>query len=231
MSKPAGPDIWVIIPAFNEGQVIGSVLQELCQYGYKVVVIDDGSTDDTTAQALHHPVTVLRHLTNLGQGAALETGLRYVTSMADEGVVVTFDADGQHHVEDISRLVTTLQESGCDVVLGSRFLDGARVESITWQRRALLKLATWFTRVTTGLKLTDTHNGLRVFTLEAARKIHITQNGMAHASELLSLIADLKLSYSEAPVTISYTAYSTRKGQSVWNGLNILWDIMMGKMR
>jgi len=88
-----------------------------------------------------------------------------------------------------------------------------------------LKLATVFTRLTTGLKISDTHNGLRAFKAEALRKFNITQNAMAHASEILSEIARNKLTYREVPVTIRYTEYSKSKGQSVSNAINILFEL------
>lgn len=224
-------DIWVIIPAYNEEQVIVQVLDDLRQYPFKVVVVDDGSSDHTTELASHFPVTILHHATNLGQGAALQTGINYAVRSKEAVYIVTFDADGQHHASDIQIMVDVCRQGDFDVILGSRFIHGGQAQNISLVKKTTLQLATWLSRLITGLNLTDTHNGLRVFTLSAATRIHLEQNGMAHASEILSQISDLKLRYSETPVTITYTDYSTRKGQSILNGINILWDIMTRKMK
>ena len=223
--------VWIIIPAHNEEKMIGQVLADLLPYSYHILVVDDGSTDQTLQAALQYPVTVLRHVTNLGQGAALQTGIRYALASPEARLIVTFDADGQHRASDLPRLLKTCLEGHYDVVLGSRFIESGQALNMPQAKRIVLKLAIWFTRLNTGLKLTDTHNGLRVMTAEAARKIQITQNGMAHASELLAQIAAKKLRFCEVPVIISYSDYSMQKGQSLLNIINILWDMWIGYMR
>jgi len=223
--------VWVIIPAHNEEKMIGQVLADLLQYPYHILVVDDGSTDQTMQAALLYPVTVLRHVTNLGQGGALQTGIRYALSFPETRLLVTFDADGQHHASDLPRMLETCLEGHYDVVLGSRFMETGQALNMPVMKRIVLKLAIWFTRVNTGLRLSDTHNGLRVITAEAAHKIQITQNGMAHASEILAQMADHKMHYCEVPVTVSYSAYSLQKGQSLLNIINILWDMWIGYMR
>jgi polyprenyl-phospho-N-acetylgalactosaminyl synthase len=223
--------IWVVIPAYNEEKVIARVLSDLMQQPYQVVVVDDGSTDHTVAKVLEFPVILLRHAANLGQGAALQTGLSYALRQTEMRYIVTFDADGQHHPEDIARLVGALEDGPVEVALGSRFMAGGQAIKIRRLKWVVLKLAIFFMRMVTGLALTDTHNGLRAFTREAAQRIHISQNGMAHASEILSQIAEQKMKYVEVPVKISYDAYSISKGQSVWNSINIFWEIITRKMR
>jgi glycosyltransferase involved in cell wall biosynthesis len=231
MEMNPSAETWVIIPAYNESQVIGQVLTDLCPCPYHFVVVDDGSQDATPEIVRQYPVTLLRHLTNLGQGAALQTGISYALSFPSTRYLVTFDADGQHHPEDIRRMLKACQEGNYDVALGSRFIAGGRAANIRAVKQIGLKLAIALTRLTTGLNLSDTHNGLRVFTRQAATRIKITQNGMAHATEILNEIARLKLRYVEVPVSILYSAYSVSKGQSLWNGINILWDILFGKIR
>jgi polyprenyl-phospho-N-acetylgalactosaminyl synthase len=220
----------VVMAAYNEAPAIGRVLAELCQKPYRVVVVDDGSSDGTCETALNFPVTVLQHATNLGQGAALQTGILFALRDPFIQTIVTFDADGQHDPADIVRLVEALQKNYA-VALGSRFMAGGQASNMPLMKRLTLKLAVSITRWMTGLPLTDTHNGLRAFTRQAASQIHIRQNGMAHASEILSQIAALKLPYCEVPVSIRYTDYSKRKGQSILNSLNILWDILGNKLR
>ncbi len=166
-------------------------------------------------------------LINLGQGAALETGIRY--SLANSAkAIITFDADGQHRVEDIAVLIKRQAETGADVVIGSRFLGEAA--GIPWLRRHVLQLAVIFTRVTSGVKLTDAHNGFRLLTRRAAEKIRIGQNRMSHASEIISKIGSLGLTVAEAPVTILYTEYSLRKGQKLSNAINIVSELFIARL-
>ncbi len=220
--------IWVVIPAYNEEKILGDVLHELLDYNrsYEIVVVDDGSSDNTAAIVSDFPVHLLSHPVNLGQGAALATGIEYALNEKAE-VIVTFDADGQMCPKDITALVDEVLNGGVDVALGSRFLS-APPTGMPRTKRITLKLAATFTRLTTGLKVTDTHNGIRAFRREALRKFRFTQNRMAHSSEILSEIARNKLSYREVPVSIRYTPYSKNKGQSIFNSINILFELFTG---
>lgn len=218
---------WVVIAAYNEGQVIGDVVAGLKAEWPNVVVVDDGSADATAHEAEAAGAFVIQHPVNLGQGAALATGLQYCVEIGAE-YIVNFDADGQHHVEDIQVLVDKASQPDVDIVIGSRFLGETR--AMPRRRKLLLKAAVLFTRITTGLKVTDAHNGLRCFTLEAAKKIKITQNRMAHASEILEEIARHKLCVAEVPVTITYTEYSLAKGQRLSNSINILLELFLGRL-
>jgi len=220
--------LWVVIPAFNETDVIRDVVKGVRAFYPDVVVVDDCSADDTVEMALHAGATVIRHPINLGQGAALQTGIRYALGRGAQ-YIVTFDADGQHRPDDINVLVDTHLRTGADIVLGSRFL--GQSENIPWLRKMLLRLAIIFTRVESGLKLTDAHNGLRMLTRRAAEGIRIRQNRMAHASEIIHQIARLKLTIAEAPVTIVYTEYSLRKGQRLSNAISILADLFVARLK
>jgi glycosyltransferase involved in cell wall biosynthesis len=214
--------IWVVIAAYNEVGVIARVVGEVRRCGYTVLLIDDGSTDATTATAEKAGAVVIRHPVNLGQGAALQTGIEYALHEGAD-VIVTFDADGQHRVADIDVLIDAMAKHNADFVFGSRVLGGAI--NLPPTRRLLLKAATWFTRMTSGLSVTDTHNGLRAMTPRGARAIRLRQNRMAHASEFLNQVSASKLKYIEAPVTIEYSAYSLAKGQKLGNSLSILVDL------
>jgi len=187
------------------------------------VVVDDGSKDGSGEIALAAGAVVLRHPVNLGAGAAQQTGIDYALSRGAE-IIVTFDADGQHMASDIDALVADLQKAGTDFALGNRFT--GHVENMPLMRRIVLKLAVLFTVFSTGLKMSDAHNGLRAMTAEAARKIRFRQNRMAHGSEIIEQIARLKLSYVETPVTVRYTDYSLKKGQSSLNAINILFELI-----
>ncbi|MBA4376186.1 MAG: glycosyltransferase family 2 protein [Anaerolinea sp.] len=221
--------VWIVIPAYNEEESIGIVLDQFIDKDYSILVIDDCSKDKTSEVTLKYPVTLLKHMINLGQGAALQTGFDYIVQHTNAKYVVTFDSDGQHDVEDIPKILAPLTSGQYDAALGSRFLKPGNVDGIPWIKLFTLKAGVLFTRISTGLKVTDTHNGFRAFTIETLRKIHINQNRMAHASEILTQIAQNKLGYCEVPVIIRYTEYSKKKGQSIFNSLNILWDLLFGR--
>ena len=217
--------VWFVIPAFCESQVIATTLKHVIAAFPNIVVIDDGSSDDTGSKALRAGAAVVTHPINLGQGAAIQTGIDFALSQGAE-YIVTFDADGQHIVADVQRMLDTLIEKSSDAVLGSRFLGGT--ENLPPLRKMILKLAVSFTNFTSGIKLTDAHNGLRVFNCRAASRLCIEQNGMAHASEIIDQIGRLKLRIEEVPVTVLYTEYSLKKGQKLSNSFRILSDIILG---
>lgn len=227
MQSDAPASVWVICPAYNEGVTIVRVVTDLIRRGYKVVVVDDGSCDGTPHLVSKVATAVISHSINLGQGAALKTGIDYAMSQGAD-IFVTFDADGQHRDSDIPRLLEALARERADFALGSRFLGQWR--NVPPLRRSVLRLATLFTRMTTGLRLTDTHNGLRAFTCRGAAALRLRQNRMAHASEILAEIARSGLRYVEVPVTIDYTAYSLAKGQRAGDFVMILLDLFARKL-
>ena len=216
--------IWVIIPVYNEANAVDAVLKQVKKYGFEVVAINDCSTDSSlkvinSVSDLH----VLNHMVNLGQGAALQTGISYALSKGAE-YIVTFDADGQHPADSINKIVEPLVNSRADVTLGSRFLKDGGATNIPSLRKFLLKIAVLVTRFTTGLKVTDTHNGFRAFTNKAAAKLSITQNRMAHASQILAQIGEHNMKIEEVPVVVTYSEYSLGKGQRMKDFINIAWD-------
>ncbi len=213
-------DTHVVIAAFKEGKVIRGVVGEVVAAGYPVIVVDDGSPDDTATAAAIAGVSVLRHSINLGQGAALQTGIDYALRRGARQIV-TFDADGQHSVEDIPELIAALVHA--DIALGSRFL-GKDVIGAGARRKALLRTATLVSNKLSGLKLTDAHCGLRAFRASVAPQLRITQDRMAHASELLRNIQRSGLRVVEVPVTIKYTEHSKQKGQGGFQAIRILFD-------
>ncbi len=223
--------VFVVIPTFNEAiNELTKVVRSLLRFNYSVVVVDDGSTPALLAEQLPAPLHLCTHLLNLGQGAALQTGIEYSLSQGAQ-IVVTFDADGQHRAEDIAPLIAPIRDGSVDVALGSRFSEGARAENIPLIKLALLRVAVLGTRIMTGLKLTDTHNGLRAFSRSAATAMQLTQNRMSHASQILQRISERELRFCEVPVVVHYTDYSIRKGQRVSNLFNIIWESLMEVFR
>jgi glycosyltransferase involved in cell wall biosynthesis len=215
--SPAGPSadlrngVFVVVPAYNEASCVEQVVREVRALFPHVVVVDDGSADGTSAAARCAGAAVLRHAINRGQGAALQTGIEFALARGAK-YVVTFDADGQHQVADILALVEPIHLGQCEVTLGSRFL--GQTLNLPASRRWLLRAGVLFTRLVNRLNVTDTHNGIRAFSREAARKIDIHLDGMAHASEIIDIISRNRLSFREVPVHIHYTDYSLAKGQS-----------------
>ncbi len=227
---PVAPDVCAIIPMYNEAEVIGDVVAGLRHVFPHVICVDDGSADNSVELASAAGALVVRHPANLGQGAALQTGIEFALARTENfQYFVTFDADGQHRVEDAVTMVEEARRGEVDVVLGSRFLGS--VQHMPTSRRLLLGAAVAFTRVTTGLALTDAHNGLRVFNREAASGLRLRLSGMAHASEVLHVIAKEKFSFRELPIDVLYTDYSRAKGQSSINAVNIIFDLMMHRLR
>lgn len=218
---------WIVIPAWNESTRLPEVLRGLQGLPYKVVVVDDGSADATAERAKQAGVWVLRHLVNRGQGAALRTGIDFAVKQGAQ-TIVTFDADGQHRAADLAALIKPIEDDTADLVLGSRFLGSC--PGIPVLRKLLLKTAVMFTRVTTGLKLTDAHNGLRAMSLQAAERIRFTEDGMAHASQIISIAAREQLRVKEIPCTISYSSQTLAKGQSNKAALTILGRLLISRL-
>ena len=219
----------IVIPLYNEESVIKNVLREINQEcpDYKIIVVDDCSTDKSYQNACTHNVYLLKHCANLGQGAALQTGIEFAKEKGFR-YVVTFDSDGQHDPKDIRPFVDALKNNKADIVLGSRFL--GQTENMPIKKRYLLKASRFFTWATTGILLTDSHNGLRAINIGKFPNFEITQNRMAHASEIISIIKTLKMKYIEMPCKIRYTPYTLQKGQSMWNSINIVLDYIIGSI-
>lgn len=222
-------DVWVIVPTYNEAPVVRSVVAALREVFPNVVGVDDGSTDGSPAELLAGGARLVRHPINLGAGAAYQTGIEFALRDPGAELFVTFDADGQHRIEDAAAMVSEARRGEVDVVLGSRFLsDTQRIPPV---RRVVLRGAVAFTRMTTGLPLTDAHNGLRVLTRNAASTIKLRLNGMAHASEILEVIAKQRLRWTEVPIQIVYNDYSQSKGQSSINAVNIVFELLVNRVR
>jgi glycosyltransferase involved in cell wall biosynthesis len=226
-SANRNPRIFIVVPAYNEARMIGSVAARLLRICPNVVVVDDGSRDDTAGQLAGTSAYWLRHPINRGQGAALQTGIEFALRKGAE-IVVTFDADGQHDENDIERMVAPIARGECDVTLGSRFLGAA--QNMPLSRKIVLKLGILFTRVVSRIQVSDTHNGLRAFSRSAALGLRIRLDRMGHASEILDQIQEHRWRFQEVPVTIHYSAYSLARGQSSWNALTIGFQVLFRKL-
>jgi len=219
-------NVYIIVPAYNEQEVILSTVEGLLQSFRSVIVVNDGSTDNTLAILRDLDVLVVNHLINIGQGAALQTGITFALEQGAD-IIVSFDADGQHQVSDVTDMIARIRQQDCDVLLGSRFL--GKTVGMSTARKILLKFAISLSNLTNRTRLTDAHNGLRVMTREAAACLDISQFGMAHASEIIQQFQSAGMRIKEYPVTIHYTEYSIAKGQRSLNAVNVLLDLLMGR--
>ena len=222
-------DVWIVVPAFNEAGVIGDVISELRSVFPNVVCVDDGSADDTGDIALRAGAHLVRHPVNLGQGAAIQTGVEYARGRPGAQVFATFDADGQHRVTDVLAMIDRLTSDAADIVIGTRF--GPGVSRPPLLKRVVLQTAAWLSPRGRRLGLTDSNNGLRVFNKTVADRLDITMNGMSHATEFIMLIDENRWRVAEQPVEVLYTEYSSAKGQPLLNGVNIIVDgFLRGRM-
>jgi glycosyltransferase involved in cell wall biosynthesis len=215
-------NVWIVVPAFNEAGVIGEVIADLRSVFTNVVCVDDGSADHTGEVALKAGAHLVRHPANLGQGAAIQTGVEYALRQPGAQVFATFDADGQHRVKDLVTMIDRLGAGDVDVVIGTRF--GPGVSRPPLLKRVVLQTAARLSPRGRRLGLTDTNNGLRVFNKTVADGLDITMSGMSHAGEFIILIAENRWRVAEEPVEVLYTEYSKSKGQPLLNGVNIIFE-------
>ncbi|MCV7159303.1 glycosyltransferase family 2 protein [Mycolicibacterium brisbanense] len=215
-------DVWIVIPAFNEATIIGDVISDVRSVFPHVVCVDDGSRDNTAEQAFAAGAHVVPHPVNLGQGAAIQTGVEYARRQPGAEVFVTFDADGQHQVKDVVRMIDRLSADDVDLVIGTRF--AGAVTHTPPLKRIILRAAAFLSPQSRALGLTDAHNGLRVFDRKVADSLNLTMSGMSHAGEFIALAYENQWRVAEEPVEILYTDYSKSKGQPLLNGVNIVFD-------
>jgi glycosyltransferase involved in cell wall biosynthesis len=217
--------VCVIVPIFNEEQVVRKIVQSLVAEKFTVVIVDDGSSDNSLQSIWDLPVKILKHSTNFGQGAALQTGFEFVKHNPNLEIFVTFDADGQHQIKDIENIIAPIKENKADIVFGTRFQDDKT--KMPFLKRIILKLAIIYTNLSTGVPLTDAHNGFRAMNRTALNEMKLNLIGMAHASEIVAIAHKSNLRITEIPVEILYTKYSKAKGQSILNSINILSDLFL----
>ena len=217
--------VYIVIPAYNEEQVIQDVLQEVQQSGYSnLIVVDDGSSDHTYIQAQKKTDIVLKHIINRGKGATIKTGIEAAKIMQAD-VVVTLDGDGQHNPQDIDRMLEKIYD-GYDVVLGSRLIDTTGMPS---HKIVANKLGNFFTWVLYGIWVSDRQSGFRGYSKKALSLINTTTDRYEYDSEVLREIKRNKLNYIEIPIEVRYTAYSLGKQhkQSFVNGLKTLLRMIL----
>ena len=222
-------NICIVVPVFNESVVIKKVVEELAHENYSIIVVDDGSAIKIAPVINGIPgIYTIRHKVNLGQGAALQTGISFALKLG-ASYIVTFDGDGQHSVADIPAMLYPLQQGDADITLASRFIRKGS-HNASRGRQWVLKTGRLVNYFFTGIALSDSHNGLRAMNRQAAEKVQLKENRMAHATEILFAIRKYKLRYREVPASVLYTDYSKNKGQSVLNSIRIFFDLVLHKL-
>lgn len=212
-----------VIPAYNEATMVGGVVKATLPFVDAVVVVDDGSRDETGMEAERAGARVVRHSLNRGLGASLSTGIQ-AALRAGADCVVTLDADGQHDSSEIPKLVRPIQNGLADVVLGSRLLD-TRGMPIT--RICMNHAGSLFTFCMFGMYVTDSQSGFRAFSRSAAQAIRIRSNRMEVSSEIVAEIRRQGLRVAEVPIRAIYTDYSLSKGQSFRVGLKTACRLLL----
>jgi UDP-N-acetylglucosamine---dolichyl-phosphate N-acetylglucosaminyltransferase len=222
MSKPK---LLIILPAYNEASIIAKVLQKIKKEAskihnirFKIVVVDDGSRDDTSKIAKKEKVLVLRHFLNRGLGAALKTGLTYAKKH-DFDFALTMDSDGQHEPKDIKKALMLLLKNQADVVIGSRMLGQ---HGMPLDRKIINFLSSLVTYFFFQIWTTDSQSGFRAFNQRALKLIKLKTQGMEVSSEFFSEIKINNLYLKEIPIKVIYSKYSKAKGQSNLNSLPII---------
>lgn len=221
--------MWIVIPAYNEEKIIPSVLAEINRAGYQnIIVVDDGSRDQTAKEAERAGARVFRHRLNRGKGAATKTGIE-AAKLLGADIVVTMDGDGQHNPQDISLLIKPIQQGRSDVVLGSRLKNAAGMPWYKILHNKIANLVTWYFY---GLLVSDSQSGFRAYSRYAAEVINTKTDRYEYDSEVIREIYIYKLRFAEVPIAVRYTEYSMGKAekQSLWNGIKtfykIIWNLI-----
>ncbi len=216
-------NIYILIPVYNEDNEIKKVILELRDIFQNIIVVNDGSSDKTQEILDSMNVSSLEHCINLGQGAAISTGFKYINTIKNAYALITFDADGQHCVEDAKTFATEIQNCDEDVIFGSRF--AGKKENIPILKKIVLSIVVFFTNKFSKTKLTDAHNGLKAIKTSCLKKIDITIDGFGFESQIIHQVSKRGIKYKEMPTNTIYTEYSKNKGQRLINGLIILEDL------
>jgi len=217
-------DVYIIIPAKDEGKRIGRVISKVQHEGfYNIIVINDGSSDDTKAVATALGATVLTHYVCLGAGAATQTGMDYAIRQ-NAKIVVTIDGDDQHCPTDIKALVEKMRKEQLDVVIGSRFLN--KDNEVPLIRIFFNKVGNIITGLLTGLFVSDSQSGFKAMHARFVKKSKINLNGYEFCTEIINLIKLNRASFAEVPIKVKYTKESREKGQNFLNGVKMVGTLI-----
>lgn len=222
-------EIYVVIPFYNESlEVLKSTVRGLSIYFKNIILVNDGGAKEIKKAIEGLPVYYLRHVINLGQGAALQTGMEFALHKGAD-IIVHFDADGQHNPEDALQMISYLESEKLDIVLGSRFLKKEHANAVPLLRRIMIKVGVIINFLFTGLWMSDAHHGLRVMNKYMASKVEFKENRQLHATEILSIIKKHDFSYKEYPAKVVYSSYSIHKGQKNIHFIKIMKELILSR--
>ncbi|MBA7505300.1 Undecaprenyl-phosphate 4-deoxy-4-formamido-L-arabinose transferase [subsurface metagenome] len=221
MAKPSQPKILVATPAYNEERYIGSVVLKARQYADEVIVLDDGSTDDTSEIARLAGATVMRHEGNKGYGAAIQSLLAEAKKKGPD-ILIILDADSQHNPDEIPRLIKPIISEGFDLVIGSR---QHQRFNIPLYRRVGQKALSYFSRFLSGGKVFDSESGFRAFSPKAVAELKLKQCGFAIQAEMIADAAEKGLKVTEVPISVIYTKDGSTLNP-IRHGLGVLTQIL-----
>ena len=212
-----------VIPAYNESRHIAEVVGAVRPYVDIVIVVDDGSTDDTGALAQVQGATVIRHRSNCGAGAATMTGLSAARRMGFS-IAITIDADGQHDPKDIPRMLELLRADKADLVMGDRF---AKRNEIPLIRRIFNAIGNLLTFIVTGLYFSDSQCGFKSFGPKALSQVELRMHGFEFCTEIVREAAKYRWRVINIPIKVMYSAYTMAKGQSFSSGVRTAMKILL----
>ncbi len=215
-------NIWAVIPAMNESEKIGPVIKHTKKYVNNVLVVDDGSTDNTSEVAKKAGALVLRHIINLGKGSAVKTGCDFIVGKGAEKIIL-IDSDGQHDPKEIPAFLEALEDS--DIVFGYRKFD----RNMPLVFKIGNNFINFVTKILYGITLKDTQCGYRAFTNYAYRKIRWSSNDYSMESEMIARMGKKKMRYKQIPIQ---TIYSEKyKGTTMFDGIKIVLNMIMWRMK
>ena len=212
------------IPAYNEEKNIASIIIKLKQISNKIIVCNDGSSDLTGEIAKELGVEVINHQKNLGYGASIRSIFLKAKEM-NADMLVTFDADGQHRIEDIQKVIDPIINKKCDISIGSRFLSEDSIDEIPDYRKFGIRMITKITNVSINEKLTDSQSGFRAYSKKALIEIHPSDQGMGVSTEILIKADKKELRITEVPIKILYEG-DTSTHNSVVHGTSVILSTM-----
>ena len=223
-------NISVVIPAYNEGTKIQEVLNSLKnKYDYNLVVIDDGSSDDTYEKYIKVSPYTLKHIINRGAGAATETGIKFALNYLKSDYIILLDADGQNHENELEPLIQKIKTENLDIILGSRFMNGYN-NQVPFKKHILHLFGRIYTFLLSNIWLTDNHNGFRIMNKKAASLMKFTFSRFEFSSEMQDIVSVNKLKFKEVQINVSYTEYSKQKGQKISNSIRIIFNFLWKKI-
>lgn len=218
--SPESSEILVGIPTYNEEIAIGSIVSKAQQYADEVVVVDDGSTDNTVQIARNVGATVIEHEENKGKGGAIRTIMEYSTDIDGVATLVVLDGDGQHLPEDIPEVVEPVLTGECDISIGSRYVEEEATETPV-HRRFGQRVLDYLTIGSSGENLSDTQSGFRAFSPEAVSRLNLRTDGMGVESEMISEATDRGLNIDEVPIDVRYEEVDGQTFNPFVHGLNV----------